>query len=205
MATLLAYLTDDFDGGETEFGHRDFKLKPPIGAAAPRHRRGQSPRLARAPGAGPSARARDAFSSLAAVPHRARRTAHERDAGASRYSRASERPRCAQCRSPYGVAGSALVFYNFKGGRCNPAASHRANVVRRGSKEVLQRWYSYPEQPFLAARGFREPGDGMLPYQPMIVCDWTHTGWTNVSCRWYNSHHAIAPEVVRAGGDSQIE
>ena len=125
MATLIAYLTDDFDGGETEFVALGFNVKPPV--------------------------------------------------------------------------GSALLFYNYAGTRCNAATSHRSNAVRRGTKEVLQRWYAYPEQPFLAERPYREQGDGLLPYQPMIVCDWTQSAWTNVSCRWYNSATAIAPEVLRAG------
>lgn len=33
MATLLVYLTDDFDGGETEFPKLGLKVKPPVGSA----------------------------------------------------------------------------------------------------------------------------------------------------------------------------
>jgi hypothetical protein len=125
MATVLMYLTDDFEGGETEFPSLNLKIKPPV--------------------------------------------------------------------------GTALLFYNYAGGRCATAATtHRSNVVLRGTKEVLQRWYSAPEQPFLAARPFRFAGDRMLPFQPLVVCDWTQSKFTNVSCRWYNSHHAIEPEVLHA-------
>ena len=125
MATLISYLSDDFEGGETEFTRLGITLRPPI--------------------------------------------------------------------------GSALLFYNYEGARCNRLAEHRANMVTRGEKLVLQRWYAYPEQPFLAAQHVREAGDGMLPYQPMIVCDWTQSHWTNVSCRWYNSPKALSPEVLRDG------
>ena len=124
MATLIAYLSDDFDGGETEFDRLGIKVKPPI--------------------------------------------------------------------------GSALLFYNYVGGGCSSVSSHRSNAVRRGTKEVLQRWYAYPEQPFLAERPYREPGDGLAPFQPLVICDWTQSAWTNVSCRWYNSASAIAPEVLQA-------
>ncbi|KAL1527648.1 hypothetical protein AB1Y20_009034 [Prymnesium parvum] len=126
MATLLAYLTDDFEGGETEFPRLGLKLKPPI--------------------------------------------------------------------------GSALVFYNYKEGSCSPDTIHRSNPILRGHKEVLQRWYAYPEQPFLAARPIsRHPKDGLLPFQPTIVCDWTASLWTNVSCRWYNQG-AVTSEVMTSPG-----
>ena len=69
-------------------------------------------------------------------------------------------------------------------------------MVTRGEKIVLQRWYSYAEQPFLSAQALRSAGDGMLPHQPLIVCDWTQTSWTNVTCRWYNSPKAIGSNVL---------
>ena len=132
MATVLLYLTDDFDGGETAFPRLGgMKLKPPI--------------------------------------------------------------------------GSAFVFYNFGndeldrsgpawgGRRCNLDTLHRSEPVRRGSKVVLQRWYTYREHPFLAARAMpspRPPGTWRHPFQPVISCDYVQAEHVNVSCRWYNSDEA---------------
>ena len=132
LATLLLYLTDDFDGGETEFPRLGLRVKPPV--------------------------------------------------------------------------GSALVFYNFGpgwGGRqCHGETVHRSNTVTRGNKMVLQRWYAYPEQPFLSARPIRPAvASGMQrrrPFQPVVSCDYTHSITQNVSCRWYN-HDSWGAEEGRTG------
>ena len=65
-----------------------------------------------------------------------------------------------------------------------------ASPVRRGTKVVLQRWYSYLEQPFLAARPVPElppQREARVPFQPLVSCDYVHGSEVNVSCRWYNS------------------
>lgn len=120
MATVLIYLSDDFDGGETAFPTLGLEVKPPV--------------------------------------------------------------------------GSALVFYSYgRDGwgdqRCNPTTRHRSNPVRRGRKVVLQRWYSFAEQPFLAARPMPNggPRDGRRPFQPTVSCDYVEGVSVNVSCRWYNA------------------
>ena len=128
MATFLLYLSDGFEGGETEFPRIGLKLRPPI--------------------------------------------------------------------------GSALLFYNYgpgwHGERCHLDALHRSNPVTSGTKIVLQRWHSYLEQPFLAARPMPAVGASMkrLPFQPVISCDYVMNPTTNVSCRWYNHD-----EVLEDSGD----
>ena len=129
MATLLIYLSDGFDGGETVFPAlrgKDGKPMPPLMLKPP--------------------------------------------------------------------IGTGIVFYSYGpgwGGRkCNPGALHRSNAVTRGTKVVLQRWYSYLEHPFLAARAM-QGGDAKkrkrLPFQPVVSCDYVEGAHTNVSCRWYNT------------------
>ena len=122
MATLLIYLSDDFDGGETAFPRLGVDAKPPI--------------------------------------------------------------------------GSAVVFYSYgpgwQGRRCHRDTMHRSNPVRRGTKVVLQRWYSYLEHPFLGARAMPDlsvhgPSTQRLPFQAMVSCDYVDGAEVNVSCRWYNS------------------
>ena len=89
-----------------------------------------------------------------------------------------------------------LLFYNYDGDRCDHASTHRANVVTHGSKEVLQRWYSYSEQPYLAARMPRQPRDELLPYQPLTVCDYSESLRANVSCRWYNTRTIFSTDFL---------
>ena len=129
IATVLVYLTDDFDGGETDFPRIDLATTAP--------------------------------------------------------------------------AGGGLLFYSFGPGwggtRCALDSLHRSNTVTRGTKAVLQRWYTYAEQPFLASRALRdtandeggEPADAWLPFQPVIACDWVQSEKKNVSCRWYNSDASV--------------
>lgn len=121
MATLLIYLTDDVEGGETEF--------PRIGVR-------QTPRV-----------------------------------------------------------GTAMVFYNFgpgwDGTQCSYETLHRSNPIRRGTKVVLQRWYSYADMPLLAARPLPIMTiPERVPYQSSISCDFVYDELNNVSCRWYNRDEA---------------
>ena len=95
-----------------------------------------------------------------------------------------------RCSKP--PVGSALLWYNFGPGwggrRCEYKTLHRSNPVTRGIKVVLQRWHTYAEQPFLAARPMMMPEDraGRLPFQAMVSCDFVRNELVNVSCRRYN-------------------
>ena len=79
------------------------------------------------------------------------------------------------------------------GRRCHGDTLHRSNPVVRGTKVVLQRWHSYLEHPFLAARPLPGPDEppalraSKLPFQPVVSCDYVEGGDVNVSCRWYNA------------------
>jgi len=125
MATVLVYLTDGFDDGETDFVARGLRLRPDV--------------------------------------------------------------------------GGAVAFVNYDdAGRCDPEAAHRARATRGGSKVVLQRWYAYAEQPWLAARPPRpstvSAEDG---FRATISCDYTapdDDDGATLSCRRYTAHNVFAHE-----------
>ena len=118
MASVLVYLSDDFDGGATEFPRLQLRVKPPV--------------------------------------------------------------------------GSAVVFYSYDTTpKCDIRSEHRAARVERGTKHVLQRWYSYRCDPLFDLRPWRRENDvGLrLPWQAVIKCDQMPErgeDGADVSCRWYN-------------------
>ena len=60
--------------------------------------------------------------------------------------------------------------------------------MTRGTKRVLQRWYTYRRNPYNTARPFRQPHDGGSAWQPTVSCDFVESPLNNVSCRWYSAH-----------------
>ena len=80
--------------------------------------------------------------------------------------------------------GMAVVFYNFRGNECNIDMMHRSSVVHRGRKTILQKWYSYPDAPFLNERVVAPKIKERRPYQATVSCDYILGGGES-SCRWY--------------------
>eukprot|EP00117_Sycon_ciliatum_P015411 scpid46485/ scgid15264/ len=84
--------------------------------------------------------------------------------------------------------GRAVSFLGYSNDCCNMLSTHRSQMVLRnekGRKMAVQKWYTYREVPYLSEKRQHPKVKELLPYQPIVSCDYT-LGGGETSCRWYD-------------------